>query len=251
MELGRKRFQGIGNIIRFNWHFYLIACLGLALLFAFSSYLPASLQTLALSLALLVTLTITTSLAVSYYVYDLSDLYQLRWLSDADDKTVLNVNAGFDETSDLIRVYFPKVDLTICDFYNEEQHTEPSIKRARRAYPLIEDTLVVSTDRLPFSEDSFDYSLAILSAHEIRNEKERIVFFKELNRVTKSEGQIYVTEHLRDFNNFLAYSIGSFHFHSKSTWKRTFDHANLKIAGEIKSTPFITTFILKKNGASV
>lgn len=88
----------------------------------------------------------------------------------------------------------------------------------------------------------------ILSAHEIRNEIERIELFKELNRVIKLNGQIYVTEHLRDFPNFLAYNIGFFHFHTKSSWLKTFNDANLKIRQEIKLTPFISTFILYKNG---
>ncbi len=42
--------------------------------------------------------------------------------------------------------------------------------------------------------------------------KKELSFFNELNRVLKPNGQIVVTEHLRDLNNFLAYNIGFFHF---------------------------------------
>jgi ubiquinone/menaquinone biosynthesis C-methylase UbiE len=201
--------------------------------------------------ALLAILTLAVSLIISFYIYDLSNLYQLNWLSNGDNKTVLTINAGFDETSGIIRDKFPKVDLTICDFYDRKKHTEVSIKRARKAYPPLENTVQVSTNRLPFPDNSFDHSLAILSAHEIRNEKERIDFFKELERVTKSTGEIVITEHLRDMTNFMAYTIGFFHFHSKSTWLRTFRQANLKVKQEMKITPFITTFILEKNGNSL
>lgn len=192
------------------------------------------------------TLTLLISLFVSFYIYDLSDLYQLTWIENADNKKLLNINAGFDETSKIIINKFPKTDLTICDFYNPYKHTEISIKRARKAYPPNPKTISVTTDKLPFSENAFDKSFAILSAHEIRNENERVQFFKELNRITK--GQIFVTEHLRDFNNFMAYTIGVFHFHSRESWLRIFKQADLTVTKEIKTTPFITTFVLDKNG---
>src|SRR5690606_25188876 len=97
-------------------------------------------------------------------------------------------------------------------------------------------------------ENTFDKSIAIFSAHEIRNEKERVQFFKELNRTTKPTGQVLVTEHLRDWKNFLVYTIGFLHFYSRKTWLRTFEQADLTVKQEIKTTPFITTFILEKNG---
>lgn len=246
MEIKRKPIQGVSNIIRFNWHFYLMAFVVLVILFLFKNQFSQQTQTL-LNIGIAVSImTLIISLLVSFYIYDLSGLYQLKWVENANDKRVLNINAGFDETSDIIVSKFPGVDLTICDFYDPDKHTEVSIKRARQAYPPNAKTISVSTDKLPFSEEIFDLSIAILSAHEIRNREERIQFFKELNRITK--GQIYVTEHLRDLNNFMAYTIGAFHFHSRQSWLHTFSQAGLTVTREIKSTPFITTFVLDKNG---
>lgn len=248
MEIRRKPFQGVLNIIRFNWHFYLIAGITFIILIFLKSVFPPSLQSLILIGASLALFTILISLLVSFYIYDLSDLYQLKWLNHLDNTKILNISAGFDETSEMIQNKFRDVDLTVCDFYNPIKHKEISIKRARQLYRPQPGTITVSTERLPFAEHTFDKSLAILSAHEIRNEAERIRFFKELERITKSSGQICVTEHLRDFNNFLAYSIGFLHFHSRESWLRTFDEANLALKQEIKTTPFITTFILERNG---
>ncbi len=248
MELKRKSTQGVLNIIRFNWHFYLIAFIILVILFLFKNQFSLQIQTSFNIVVLVAIYIISTSLLVSFYIYDLSDLYQLKWIENADNKKILNINAGFDETSEIIINKFPKADLTICDFYNPEKHTEVSIKRARREYPPNPNTISVVTGRLPFLDNTFDQTFAILSAHEIRNQAERVQFFKELNRITKSSGQIFVTEHLRDFNNFWAYSIGFFHFHSHHIWTKTFIQANLTVANEIKTTPFITTFVLEKNG---
>lgn len=248
MEVKRRPFQGVFNIIRFNWPFYMVVGLVLISLFYFKHTIPEPFQLLILWLTIFSILTIAVSLLVSFYVYDLSDLYKLNWLPGSDNKKVLNIHAGFDETSGIIKRKFPKSDLTICDFYNIHKHTEASIKRARIAYPPLATTIQVSTEKLPFQDSLFDYSLVILSAHEIRDEKERVQFFKELNRVTKPTGQIFVTEHLRDLNNFLAYTVGFFHFHSKSDWLKTIKLANLVVKHECKTTPFITTFILYKNG---
>lgn len=246
MELKRKPIQGVTNIIRFNWHFYLMAFVVFVILFLIRNQFSQQIQTL-LNVGIAVAiLTLLISLFVSFYIYDLSNLYQLKWIENANDKKLLNINAGFDETSKIIIKKFPKTDLTICDFYNPDKHTEVSIKRARQAYPPNPKTISVVTDKLPFSENSFDKSFAILSAHEIRNENERVQFFKELNRITK--GQIFVTEHLRDFNNFMAYTIGAFHFHSRKSWLETFKQADLTVTKEIKTTPFVTTFVLDKNG---
>lgn len=248
MEVTRKPLQGVRNIVRFNWHFYLIAFIAFTLLFLFQSSIPDQFRIFILSASIVAFLTMIISLVVSYYVYDFSNLYSLNWLPNSEFNKVLNINAGFDETSQIIKSKFPNCELTICDFYDKGKHTEVSIKRARSAYPPLVGTIQVSTSSLPFKDNEFDYSLAILSAHEIRDKSEIVQFFNELKRVTKPNGQIFVTEHLRDFNNFLAYTIGFFHFYSKSTWNETFKLASLSIEREIKTTPFITTFILKTNG---
>jgi hypothetical protein len=93
-----------------------------------------------------------------------------------------------------------------------------------------------------------DQIFLILAAHETRNESERIFFFKELNRTLKQKGKIVVTEHLKDLQNFLAYNIGFFHFVSRSAWISTFESSDFKMVQEFKITPYLTTFVLEKNG---
>jgi len=231
----------------------LIALLGV-LTFIIATLIAPTSFTLRPYLPYLIVLMITPlviSSLVSFYIYDFSNLYRFSWLPDLDKQSVLNINAGFDETSEIFKNNYPKIKLAICDFYDPSKHTEISIKRARKKYPPLEGTTSVSTEKLPFKNGSFDYCLAILSAHEIRDEKERINFFKELNRVTKKSGKIFVTEHLRDVNNFMAYTIGFFHFHSTATWIKTFEQSNFHIKKTIVLNPFVKTFVLEKNGDSL
>jgi len=248
--MNRKPFQGVLNIIRFNWHFYAIS----GLLFVFGAvllpYLPDWLQFIVIVGISLALLQILISLLVSWVVYDRSDLYAFKWLDLRQGSTVLNLNAGFDETSGLLKEKFPDIQLSVGDFYDSEQHTEVSIRRARATYPLFPGTVNLSTAALPFADDSFDVVLAILSAHEIRNHKERIDFFLELRRVVAPNGTIYVTEHLQDLPNFLAYSIGFLHFHNKMQWQQTFKKSGFTIIKEIKISFFITSFIIQSDGDS-
>jgi len=249
MEKLRKPFQGVLNIIRFNWHFYVIA-FGLLLLLIFMvSFFDRSLQPFIYIICLLVSISIIVSLLTSFYVYDLSGLYKFGWLDNQkDERLIVNINAGFDETSHLLKKHFENAELIALDFYNPGKHTEVSIKRARKAYPPFPGTIQAETTNLPLPGNAADKVFVILSAHEIRDEIERTAFFKELTRIVKPSGQIYITEHLRDVPNFLAYNIGFFHFYAKGSWLKTFKKANLIIKQEIKLTPFISTFILTKNG---
>lgn len=249
----RKPFQGVWNIIRFNWQFYILAIVSIIVLLLLRNNFNAALRAASDILVVLILGSTLISLVVSCYIYDFSNLYTLSWLDTLPIKgnhKIVNINAGFDETSNLLKSKFANSELLVFDFYDPAKHTEVSIKRARKAYPPFPNTQQVKPADLPLQDNSADKIFAILSAHEIRNEEERKSFFKELRRVLSPTGQIIVTEHLRDAANFLAYNIGAFHFHSKASWLKAFQSSGLRVAEEIKITPFITTFILDKNGVT-
>jgi len=247
----RKSFQGIGNIIRFNWHFYLIAFLMIIGLQLISKYINVDFQVSITVLCIIILGIISLSLLVSFYVYDISDLYTLKWVNKKErEDVIVNISAGFDETSHLLKDKFPSSKFIALDFYDPKKHTEVSIKRARKAYPPSKQTVKIETDYIPLNTGEVDVLFVILSAHEIRNKTEQVQFFKELYRVSAPKSKIYVTEHLRDLPNFLAYTIGFFHFYSKKSWSGVFLKANFKLIKEVKITPFISTFILQKNGTT-
>ena len=250
MEVNRKPFQGVLNVLRFNWHFYIAFCIASTISFVGAYFSHGIWSWLLYSIFIAATLQTIISLYVTYLVYDASDLYQLKWLNKyaKSNTEILNVSAGFDETSPILKQKFKHCPIHICDFYDPRKHTEISIKRARKAYPPDPDTLKVETQHLPYSDDSFDLVCITFAAHEIRNFEERQQFFKELGRITKLNGKLFVTEHLRDFNNFMAYTIGFFHFYARITWKKIFHDAHLALTEEVRSTSFVTTFVLKVHG---
>ena len=250
MESVRKPFQGVWNIMRFNWHFYLLSIILILLIFLFRIF-GNPFHVIANIVAVLIIYTIAASLLTSWYIYDVSGLYNLHWANQLmvkPDSKIININAGFDETSILLKNKYPGTELVVLDFYNPANHTEVSISRARKAYPPFPGTIQVNASSLPLPEEAADLIFVILAAHEIRREAERSIFFNELRRVLKRGGKIIVMEHIRDLPNFLAFNIGFFHFIPKSSWYKTFKNAGLTIFKEIKLTPFISTFILEKYG---
>jgi len=247
----RKPFQGITNIIRFNWHFYILSIIlillwiTIGIIFDLGEF--KSIFWILFSLGILAN---AASLLASWYIYDASNLYSMDWLGDLGNENsklsqrILNIHAGFDETSDHIQQKFVNSKLQVFDFYDGRKHTEISIERARKAYPAHYNTIKINTNHIPLQDHSVDKIFLILSAHEIRNPTERINFFKECKRILKSNGSIIVLEHLRDIPNFLVYTIGFLHFHSHATWLNTFQESGLILQKEKKVTPYLSYFHL-------
>lgn len=252
MATVRRPFQGVGNILRFNWPFYALALAGAALLTAAGFAVGGRLSLLAFAALAALAVTTAVSLLVSAYVYDLSGLYELKWLDrigvEAGERMV-NIHAGFDETSALLRRRYPDARWTVLDVYDPEKHTEPSIRRARRAHPPSPGDLSADTVELPLPSASQAAIFLILAAHEIRDPRERHAFFAELRRILAPGGRIVLVEHLRDLRNFLAYSLGAFHFIGRGAWSTAFERAGLRLAETSRINPFITCFVLEKDAS--
>lgn len=250
-RVNRAPFQGITNIIRFNWHLYAISLAIMSALLIANSFLPGLPGLAAKTFLFFIALSILISLGVSFYIYDISDFYSLSWLKSIDigpHAHILNINAGFDETSQVLKNKFPQSTLTVVDFYDPVKHTEISIERARKAYPKYPGTSMINTSDTILPAGSVNCALLIFAAHEIRNDQERIAFFRQIRQTLAIDGQLVIVEHLRDKYNFFAYNIGAFHFFTRRTWEHTFKAAGFAAWQERKINRFVSIFCLKKDG---
>lgn len=246
MVVERQKFQGVRNILSFNRHFYVLGLLVLAILITVILLLKLP------SIILWVTIGafiygLVTPLLVSAYVYDFSGYYNFKWLqphiNNTDNiKKIVNINAGFDETSFILKKNFPASEIKVFDFYNEKQHTEPAIVRARKVSITYPNTQQITTSKIPIKDQSVDLVFLLSAAHEIRCNKEKEVFLAECRRICKPEGKIIMVEHLRDVPNLLAFSVGFTHFFSRKTWKKALKNAGFSKIEEVKFTPFMSVF---------
>lgn len=244
--LKRRPFQGVWTIIRFNWHLHFIALVVIVLLCAGALCLSGFAALICTLLAVSAVTSVLISLLATWHAYDASGLYETSWLAPEllHARHAANIHAGFDETTDILKSSFPEIDWKVFDFYDPKKHTEISIRRARMAHPPSPETQKIRTDHIPLADSSLDRALLILAAHEIREHDERVTFFRELKRVLTPGGRVIVTEHLRDFANITAYSIGAWHFHPRTEWLATFQEAGFHVAREFRNNLLITTFVL-------
>jgi len=246
MEIRRRPFQGVLNILSFNRHFYVIGIGVLALIITSHVFVEWSGLIYWLIVASFL-YGLIMPLIVSAYVYDFSGYYDFHWLkncslTDSSSNQILNINAGFDETSFIIKNNFPQSDLKVFDFYNAKQHTEPAIIRARKVSLAYPGTQQIKSNSIPLKDKSVDIIFLLSAAHEIRSHEEKVQFLKECYRLCKPNGKVIMVEHLRDFPNFMAFSVGFAHFFSRKTWKKAFDHAGFTSFKETKFTPFMSIF---------
>lgn len=246
MELKRRKFQGVLNILSFNRHFYVIGLSVLA--FIILAFLVLNLPHVWLWLVVAAfSYGLIMPLIVSAYVYDFSGYYDFNWLEtlnlpQSKPMQIVNINAGFDETSFILKSKFTGSDLKVFDFYNSKQHTEPAIVRARKVSQVYSGTAQIASDRIPLPDHSVDLVFLLSAVHEIRSHQEKVMFLKECHRICKPDGKLITVEHLRDTPNFFAFSIGFTHFFSRNTWKKAFQEAGFSDVEESKFTPFMSIF---------
>jgi hypothetical protein len=238
------------QVVSFNRHFFAIALLacgvGLALIEVLESPLLKGLLALGVGLAAYF---MVASVIASYFVYDASDLYKLRWwparcLASPPKEGIL-VHAGFDPASAGIKTKFPQMHLRIFDFFDTGKTTEASIQRAHHLNPPSASGEHISADSWPVNNTSQDVVFALSAAHELRKVEERAAFFREARRVLKGGGRVIVIEQLRNAVNFACFGVAALHFLSRRTWLKSFASADLTVKDEFRITPFMKAFVLQ------
>lgn len=242
-------YSGVLKIVRFNWPWYAgsltITVVGLLLLTL--KTVPKLWALLVVGGFVLADVWLLVSLAVSHYIYDRSPVSRGGWLdrvNPIDVRRAAVFHAGQDEASDAIARVLPCVEIQTFDFYDSARNGTASLKRAR-ALANRRDAAILS-DKIPLKDDTLDLALVVFAAHEIRQDKERVAFLREVGRALTPNGRVVIVEHLRDVWNFLAYGPGAFHFFSGKTWCQSFSNGGLKLLQETTCTRFVRVFELKK-----
>ena len=236
----KPAFQGMLNIVRFNWPIYVFVCILITILLGINLYSGLSHEIKICIWIFLAAAFLNTviSLLVSHYVYDRSELYKYTWLNKIkfpDGGNFANIHSGFDETSLPLKNKFPASAFTLIDFYNPLYNTEGSIKRAREKYPEPPETKIIDHKNWNLNNASFDVMFCLFAVHEIRSLDEKINFFEQAARHLKKNGKVIMAEHLRDWPNFVAFGYGAFHFASNGHWKKAINSVkSLKITNEFR-----------------
>src|SRR5437016_10009372 len=176
----RGQFDGVLQIVRYNWTLYIVAVLVSTLVVFLVDVVhpPAALAGLLILGALAAVFWLALSLAVSHYVYDRSDLYRWEWIRERvapNPRHVVNIHAGLDETSPALQEMYPAAEVTILDIYDPAEMPEPSIARARREARSPLASVKADFRRLPETA-SADLVTVIFVAHELRRAASKEAF---------------------------------------------------------------------------
>jgi ubiquinone/menaquinone biosynthesis C-methylase UbiE len=249
----RGRFSGVSRIVEFNWPQYVAgaSCVVMALAMTTLLGLPTWFVASLLVGTGLAAWWLIASLIASWWIYDRSTLMRLTWLATACPKLstpgcrILNVHSGYDDTSETLKHTFSRGALTVLDLFDPVRMTEPSIRRARKAYPSFPGTLTGNSDAWPFESKSFDAVLLMMSAHEFRIARDRESLFAEAKRVLAPHGVIVLVEHLRNGANLVSFGPGFMHFWPRREWLRLASVTGLRVAQEGRITPLVGYFVLE------
>ncbi len=242
----RGPFTGVANIVRFNWPMYAgaVAVIGTGLVITRLAALPRLLARMIMTGLFGAAFTIFSSLVVSFWIYDRSPLYGWKWLGkfvSRPPRRIVNVHAGFDESTAALRRLYPEAEMAVLDFYDPVKNPEASIARARAASEPDPATIRIAVDHWPLPDASADLVVLFLVAHEVRDRTDRAAMFKEIRRICALDARVVLVEHLRDMANFAAFGPGFLHFLSYDDWREAARNG-FQLAAEEKVTPFVHLF---------
>jgi SAM-dependent methyltransferase len=244
--LNDRAQSGARRIFSYNWPIFVATWIGAALVMAWA---VRSGTQAACALALAACLWSLVSLAVSSYVYDYSELSAGRWalaMFDTPPETWCSIHAGLDAELTLEGVV-PGTPIAWLDVYDAELMTSPSIARARATTPQARAAVRCKPQALPLAKASCDAVFVAFTAHEIRNQEAREQFFVEVRRALRPGGRMLLVEHVRDLWNFAAFGPGFLHFVARDEWLRLAAHAGLRVAKEVRITPWVMALALEKS----
>jgi signal transduction histidine kinase len=251
--IARGKYQGVAQIVRFNWPFYAAATVVLIVGACLVGALAIPLLIRATLIAAIggAAFWLIMSLVVAHYIYDRAGIYDGAWIGNTmreKPKQWATFHAGLEEFHEVIRNQFPHSEGSVLDFFDATEMSEPSIRRARQLANAPQ-SIAADFRALPLRNDELDAAFVFFAAHELRKPESRVRFFQELRRTLAPDGRVVLVEHLRDWPNFFAFGPGCFHFHSRRSWIQTIESAGFTVMQENPLTPFVRIFVLEKSSS--
>ena len=247
-ENPRSAYQGLREVLLFNWPIYASAAVISALVLWAMRWcrLPGLISEVLSGLTICCVFWGLSSLLVAHYVYDRTGLYKFEWLAQylpIAPRHWVNIHAGFDDTTEALRRALVGSEGEALDIFDPSEMTAPSIRRARQLAGAALPAPKAKLDELPAPDGSQDAIFLIFTAHEIRRAGARRRFLGELRRVLRPAGWLVIVEHARDVWNFLAFGPGFLHFQWRAEWHRVAEASGfgLVLAGSI--TPFVRVWV--------
>jgi SAM-dependent methyltransferase len=245
--MDRSPYEGMRRVVQFNWPLYAIAAVAWLVSFALFIALPLPWRIVFFVISVGIASLSVLSLFASHAVYDVSALHHWKWLREIAPpkiQQILNIHSGYDETSGALAKVFPEAKIAVVDLYPSLQRKEPSIERARKAYPPASQAISTSMNDWPIEGASQDLILLAFAAHEVRSHEGRVRLLQEAGKKLKPSGAIVLVEHLRDVMNALFYGPGCLHFFSQREWLNCVKDAGLKANKVTKFTPFVAVIVI-------
>jgi len=188
------------------------------------------------------------SFAAFHWMFDRSELLRGVWVKEETGQSParwVEINVGLEETTLPLADVFPAAEGRLLDLYNPIEMTEPAVSRAKRAQAASPGE-EARPEALPINDGWADLVVVTLAAHEIRDQSRREMFFRELWRISSTEGHVVIIEHLRNVAALLAFGPGIFHFYPRSTWLKIGKLVGLKLERERSITPFVRVFVYRR-----
>jgi SAM-dependent methyltransferase len=247
----RRSFQGVLQILSFNWPYYAASVCGLIVVAVVSKLRkwPRSLAALVWIGCGGVAWWTGASLVASHWVYDRSPLMKWSWVSALLAKRPrrwVNIHSGLDESTLALTALFPDSPGMTFDIFDEREMSEHSIRRARKEASAVTATPAHYT-ALPLSDASIDAVFLFFAAHELRAPVSRERLFGEIARVLAPGGRLILAEHTRDAANLAIFGPGFWHFLPRGEWLRLANLSGLKVDRELTITPLVHIWSLEKS----
>lgn len=120
--------------------------------------------------------------------YKIRDLKRLANIWGLESPAILDFGCGIGNSLPGFRTYFPENSAACADV------SAKSLSAARARHGGEEPQLLISNDRLPGADASFDITFTACVFHHIP-EEEHLHWLRELRRVTRPGGHIVIFEH--------------------------------------------------------